>query len=83
MRDLTEIVCKLYRPDTAGLGERKNSSSTSGRTPNSARSFFPAVDRRLQQRPSSPMEEWSFTYEKVTWKHTKSSTEGEDNWQAA
>ncbi|GJE40229.1 Hcp family type VI secretion system effector [Methylobacterium persicinum] len=81
---LTEISCKLYRPDTAGLGEPEeffeykweNAKLCEGK------SYLPlTVDASNDHL--RPMEDWSFTYEKVTWKHTKASTEGEDSWQAA
>ncbi len=80
---LTEIVCKFYRPDTAGLGEPEeffeykweNAKFCDGK------SYLPlTVDAKNDHL--RPMEDWSFTYEKVTWKHTKASTEGQDSWQA-
>lgn len=81
---LKTITCKFFRPDTSGLGEPEeffeykweNAKLCEGK------SYLPLTVQQANDH-LRPMEDFSFTYEKVTWKHTKASTEGTDSWQSS
>lgn len=81
---LTEVVVKFFRPDTAGLGEPEEffEYKWEGCKLCEGKSYLPLTVAQGNDH-LRPMEDWSFTYEKVTWKHSKASTEGTDSWQSA
>jgi type VI secretion system secreted protein Hcp len=79
-----QVSCKFYRPDTSGMGEPEeyfqmeweNCKLCEGEAV-SPSTIDPNNDGKAD------FEQWSFTYEKVRWKHLKDNTEGEDSWQRA
>lgn len=80
-----EIEIKFFRADTSGLGEPEEFFQIKfekallcggkGNLP---------LTVNAQNDHLRPMDEWSFTYEKVTWTHkVGGNVEGTDTWQAA
>ncbi|CAN1523018.1 Hcp Type VI protein secretion system component Hcp (secreted cytotoxin) [Rhabdaerophilaceae bacterium] len=79
-----EVEIKFYRADTSGLGEPEDFFEIKWEKALlcGGKSYLP-LTVNPQNDHLRQMEDWSFTYEKVTWKHSKASTEGTDSWQAA
>ncbi len=79
-----EVEITFFRADTTGLGEPEEFFTIKFEECLlcEGKSYLPLTVNQANDHLRT-MEDWAFTYSKVTWKHSKSSTEGTDSWQAA
>lgn len=77
---LTEVVLSFWRTSSKGQQEKYYTIKWEDAVLVDGKAIIPncllSENAQLQH-----MEEWSFTYRKVTWTHEKAGTSGSDDWR--
>ncbi|MDQ0505575.1 Hcp family type VI secretion system effector [Xanthobacter agilis] len=77
---LSEVTLSFWRTSTAGQQEKYFTIKWEDAVLVDGKGMIPNVlmseNSKLQD-----MEEWAFTYRKVTWTHEKAGTSGSDDWR--